>query len=169
MFDFEPSPKTDVHHIIWNLILTDKLTVFTPEMIEQNKIKHILAILPHKEEFLELNKEISDFPFDVLEYGDTHDMNIDFELYDMYCKKIDFIAKNSDTTRNVLVFCNNGYQRSMTLLVYYLINYHSDEFQSIEKAVEFILSILDRENYTKIKDGMIANITILLNSRNVEV
>ena len=169
MFDFEPSPKTDIHHIIWNIVITDKLTTFTPDMLVQNKIKHILAILPHKEEFLELNQEIADFPYDVLEYGDSHDMNIDFELYDTYCKKIDEIAKNGDTIRNVLVFCNNGYQRSMTFLVYYLINYHNDEFKTIEFAIGMILSILDRENYTKIKDGMIENITKLINTRMIEV
>jgi protein-tyrosine phosphatase len=169
MFDFEPSPKTDIHHLIWNIIITDKLTTFTPEMLVQNKIKHILAILPHKKDFLELNQEIPDFPFDVLEYGDSHDMNIDFELYDTYCKKIDEIAKNGDTIRNVLVFCNNGYQRSMTFLVYYLINYHNNEFPTIENATEMILSILDRDNYTKIKDGMIANITELINTRMIEI
>lgn len=166
---FEPSPKTDIHHLIWNIIITDKLTTFTPEMLVQNKIKHILAILPHKEDFLQLNQEISDFPYDVLEYGDSHDINIDFELYDLYCKKIDEIAKNGDSIRNVLVFCNNGYQRSMTFLVYYLINYHPDEYSTIASATEMILSQVDRENYTKIKNKMIENITTLINTRKVEV
>lgn len=169
MFDFDPSPKTDIHHLIWNIIITDKLTTFTPEMLVQNKIKYILAILPHNIQFLELNQEIPDFPYDVLEYGDSHDMNIDFELYDTYCKKIDEIAKNGDTIRNVLVFCNNGYQRSMTFLVYYLINYHKDEFSTIAHATEMILSQVDRDNYTKIKDGMIENITKLINTRIIEV
>jgi protein-tyrosine phosphatase len=166
---FEPSPKTDIHHLIWNIIITDKLTSFTPDMIVQNKIKHILAILPHKKDFLELNQEITQFPYDVLEYGDDHDMNIDFVLYDTYCKKIDAIAKNDDKIRNVLVFCNNGYQRSMTFLVYYLVNYHSDEFPTIEKATGMILSQVDRDNYTKTKDGMIENITKLLGTRIIEV
>jgi len=159
---FEPSKPTNIHHLIWNIIITDKITTLTAEIIEQNKIKHILALLPHKKEFLELNQEIANFPYDVLEYGTSHDTNIDFELYDLYCKKIDEIAKNGDTIRNVLVFCNNGYQRSTTFLVYYLINYHKNEFPNIALATEMILMILDRENFTKIKDGMIENITKLL-------
>ncbi len=165
---FEPSSPTSIHHLIWNIIITDKITTLTAEIIEQNKIKHILAILPHKEEFLELNQEIENFPYDVLEYGTSHDTNIDFELYDLYCKKIDEIAKNGDTVRNVLVFCNNGYQRSLVFLVYYLINYHFSEFKTIVQATEMILSILDRDSYTKIKDGMIENITKLLNSRKLK-
>jgi hypothetical protein len=59
----------------------------------------------------------------------------------MFMKMIDTIAKTTGT-RNVLVFCNNGYQRSIPFLVYYLTNYHSDEVPSIEKAVELILSQL---------------------------
>lgn len=166
---FEPSPPTSIYHIIWNIVITDKITKLTPEMIEKNKIKHILAILPHKEEFLELNQEITDFPYDVLEYGDDHDMKIDFELYDTYCKKIDSIAKNGDTIRNVLVFCNNGFQRSLTFLVYYLINYHPDEFPNIDRSVEMILSQVNRDNYIKTKDGIIENIIKLLNTRIIEV
>ena len=37
---FEAPAKSDVHHIIWNLVVTDKLTQLTKEIIvEVEKIK----------------------------------------------------------------------------------------------------------------------------------
>ena len=159
--EFVSPPPTSIHHIIWNIVITDKLTTLNQDIIEQNKIKHILAILPETDDFLKLNTDIQDMPYDVLSYGSDHNMDINFDLYDEYSKKIDDIAKISDI-RNVLIFCNNGFQRSIPFIVYYLINYHKDEVPTIEKAIELILSQIDRDNFMKIKDDMINNITKLL-------
>jgi protein-tyrosine phosphatase len=158
---YVPGPPSTVHHIIWNLLVTDKLTTLTPELITENKVKHIIAILPDKEEYTKLSTQIPDVSFDVMEYGNVHEMGFDQELYDNYAKKIDQIAKTTGT-RNVLVFCNNGYQRSVPFLVYYLTNYHRDEVPNIEKAVELILSQLDRENFSKIKEETIKNMNAIL-------
>ena len=117
---FIPPESSTIHHIIWNVVLTDKLTQLTKDIIDKNKIKHILAILPHKDDFLKLNIDIPDVSFDVLEYGSNHDTNINFEEYDILCRKIDNIARYSGD-RNVLLFCNNGFQRSFPFLNYYLI------------------------------------------------
>jgi hypothetical protein len=161
--EYVASPATNIHHIIWNLVITDKLTELTPDILEENKIKHILAILPETDDFLTLNQEIPEFSYDVLAYGHAHDMSLNVELYDTYCQKIDDIARTSDI-RNVLLFCNNGYQRSIPFLVYYLIHYHVDEVPTIEKAVEIILSQIDKEHFMERKDGMVENITQLLSS-----
>lgn len=159
--EFVPQPPSSIHHIIWNVVITDKLTTLTQEIIEQNKINHILAILPDTDDFLSLNTDIPSVPYDVLSYGKNHDTNIDFDIYDKYSKKIDDIAKISDI-RNVLIFCNNGFQRSLPFIVYYLNNFHSNEVPTIEKAVELVLSQIDKENYTKIKDDMVINMKKLL-------
>jgi len=49
--------------------LTDKLTASDKELIKENKVKHILAILPNKTDFLELNKEIPEITYDVMDYN----------------------------------------------------------------------------------------------------
>ncbi len=159
--EYKAGPPSTVHHIIWNLLVTDKLTTLTPELIEENKVKHIIAILPSKDDFLNLNQQIPDMTYDVMDYGDKHDVGYNKELYDQYARKIDEIAKTTGT-RNVLVFCNNGYQRSVPFLVYYLTNYHKDEVPTIEKAVELILSQLDRENYSTLKDQTVSNMKNIL-------
>ena len=158
---FVPSPASNIHHIIWNLVITDKLTELSQDVIDQNRIKHILAILPERDDFLQLNQGIPEFPYDVLAYGQAHTMDVDVATYDVYSKKIDEIARTSDI-RNVLVFCNNGYQRSIPFLVYYLTTYHGDEVPTIEKAVEIILSQVDKEHFMEIKDQMVENVTKLL-------
>ena len=162
--DFLPSSPTSVHHIIWNLTLTDKLTKLNKEMIKENKVKHILAILPNKQEFEELNKEIPDITYDVLEYGNQHTTKIDFDEYNKYGDKIDKIAKEnkSGMDRNVLILCNNGYQRSIPFIVHYLTTFHKDEIPTIEKAVDLILSNVDKENYMKTKNDVLCNINKLL-------
>lgn len=166
------SPKTNIHHLIWNVLLTDKLTKLNQEIITNNKIKQgFLKILTKtviwsqkKDDFIELNKEIPDFPYDILEYGEKHDTTINFDQYNKYAQEIDKIARNGESLRNVLIFCNNGYQRSLPFIVYYLTKYHPEEFPSIDKAVEMILSQLDRDNFMKIKNNLIECVSKLLNS-----
>uniref|UniRef100_A0A6C0H6B6 Uncharacterized protein n=1 Tax=viral metagenome TaxID=1070528 RepID=A0A6C0H6B6_9ZZZZ len=40
--------------------------------------------------------------------------------------------------------------------------YHKDEIPSIEKAIDLILSNMDKENYMKIKDEVLLNMNKLL-------
>jgi len=162
--DFTPLPPTNVHHIIWNILLTDKLTKLTPDIIQENKIKHILAILPHTSDFDFINSDIKHVSFDVLEYGDSHTTDINFEQYKTFSNKIDYIAKNNPTGdfRNVLIFCNNGYQRSIPFIIYYLTTFHPDEIPSIDKGVDLLLSTVDKQNYVNIKDNVVNNIKQIL-------
>jgi hypothetical protein len=97
----------------------------TPAVLESEKICHIIAILPNTTDFLKLNTDISSFSFTVLEYGDQHNTNIDKKQFQECGLFIDSMAKKTGH-RNVLVFCNNGYQRSIPFLVYYLTQHHSD-------------------------------------------
>ena len=158
---FEPMPPTQTYHIIWNLLLADKQMKLTQEVLDNEKICHIVAFLPHESNFLKLNEEIPSFPYTVLEYGDTHNTNIDKEQFHKCGEFIDSMAKR-EGRRNVLVFCNNGYQRSIPFLVYYLTTFHSNEVPTIEKALGIILSQVDKNNYTEILPKFVESVTQLL-------
>jgi hypothetical protein len=109
-------PPTQTYHIIWNLLLADKQMKLTQEVLDAEKIAHIVAILPRESDFLALNGEVPSFPYTVLEYGDHHDTVIDKAKFEECGAFIDTMAKR-EGHRNVLVFCNNGYQRSIPFLV----------------------------------------------------
>jgi hypothetical protein len=158
---FVPSPPSETYHIIWNLLLADKQMELTHKSLEDNNICHIVAILPSKTDFLQLNNAITDFPYTVLEYGDSHNAVIDKNTFKICGLFIDSVAKK-EGRRNVLVFCNNGYQRSVPFLVYYLTTYHKTEIPTIEKALSIILSQIDKENYDKIISPMVNSISKLL-------
>ena len=159
---FEPMPPTQTYHIIWNLLLADKQMKLTKEVLDAEKICHIIGILPDENDFLKLNDDIPLFPYTILEYGDQHNSTIDKKTFHDCGAFIDSLAKR-EGHRNVLIFCNNGYQRSIPFLVYYLITFHHDEVSTIEKALIIILSQVDRENYKEIMPRMVENITKLLN------
>lgn len=158
---FVPGPIKRTHHIVWNLLLTSKDVPLSPTLIEDEQIGHILAILPWKAEYLELNKEV-DVPYSVLEYYDIHEPVIDKEAFEKACTIINELAIKGGKKRNVLVFCNNGYQRSLPFLVYYLTKFHKDEFPSIDTAVDLILSQLDRTNFMTLRDETTKKVRLLL-------
>jgi len=156
-----PMPPSKTFHIIWNLLLADKQLELTQETMDAENICHIVAILPHSADFYELNTKISEFPHTVLEYGDSHTPAIDKEAFSLCGSFIDSLAKK-EGRRNVLVFCNNGYQRSIPFLVYYLTTFHADEVPTIEKALSIILSQVDKANYTKSLASSIESVKKLL-------
>lgn len=158
----KPSKPLQTFHIVWNLLLADKQLKLTQEIMDEEKICHIVAILPNKTDFLELNQDIPLFPYTVLEYGNHHTTEIDKPKFAECGAFIDSVAKQAGNNRNVLVFCNNGYQRSIPFLVYYLTTYHPDEYPSIEQALQLILSQVDREHCHQILPKMVENITQLL-------
>ena len=158
---YEPMPPSLTHHIIWNLLLADKQLELTQEVLDTENICHIVAILPKKSDFLQLNDAIKEFPYTVLEYGDSHTTSIDKESFKMCGLFIDSVARK-EGRRNVLIFCNNGYQRSIPFLVYYLITFHSDEVPTIAKALSIILSEVDKTNYMEILIPTIESVTKLL-------
>lgn len=156
-----PMPPSKTFHIIWNLLLADKQLELTQETMDAENICHVVAILPHTSDFLELNTKIQELPYTVLEYGDTHTATIDKEAFHRCGTFIDSLAKK-EGRRNVLVFCNNGYQRSIPFLVYYLTTFHSDEVPTVEKALSIILSQVDKANYMKVLTDTLVSVKKLL-------
>lgn len=159
--EVEPMPPSKTHHIIWNLLLADKQLELTPDTIANDNICHIVAILPHKEDFLKLNTAIPDCPYTVLEYGDTHSTTVNMEQYRDCGAMIDCMAR-APGRRNILLVCNNGYQRSIPFLVHYLTTFHADEVPTIKRAVEIILSQVDPAGYATQLDTLTQSVSIIL-------
>lgn len=142
----------------------------TRDVLALENICHIVAILPNQAEFDTLAVDISasEVSSTVLEYGDSHTTEIDFDTFNSVGKRIDTIAKETkntqteNTRRNVLIFCNNGYQRSIPFLVYYLTTFHADEVPTIEKALSIILSQVDRENFANLLEPLTTSVRALL-------
>ena len=138
---FEALPASPYHFVIWNVYLTDKLAPLTTKMLQNSNIAEILAILPEEADFQALNADLSEISYTIYPYHHSHEPNFNEGQYKKIAEKINHLAKRSkDEPRNVLVFCNNGYQRSIPFLVYYMTKYHADEFSTIDSAVNFLLS-----------------------------
>ena len=156
-----PMPPSKTYHIIWNLLLADKQLELTPDMIASEKISHIFAILPSTAEFMQLNIAIPDCPFTVLEYGDIHEPVINKELFNKCGQMIDKLARKP-VRENILVFCNNGYQRSIPFLAHYLTEFHRDEVKDVEKAIQIIVSQVDKPNYNNLVAPMTESVSQIL-------
>jgi hypothetical protein len=159
---FEAPPPSKLYHIIWNILLADKQFPLNGPAFKENKIGHILAILPSKGTLDEIMGE--PFPSTVIEYGDKHEPFIETGKYDEIGQFIDNIARSTkgDEDRNILIFCNNGYQRSIPFLVYYLTKFHPDECPSIAKAIDLILPQVDKMNYMSLRERTIENVSKVL-------
>jgi hypothetical protein len=159
---FEAPPPSKLYHIIWNILLADKQFPLTLQTLQENKIGHIVAILPNRDDFEKLaGKGIQ---ATVIEYGEKHEPFINSKQYEEICTFIDNLARSSkdESERNVLVFCNNGYQRSIPFLVYYLTRFHPDECPTISKAIDLILPQVDKLNYLSLREKTIEDITKIL-------
>lgn len=164
---FEPI-KDKLIHVIWNVYLVDKQTKLNEEILNKNKVGYILAILPDEKEFKKYHSEILDkVPYFVMEYGDKHEDVLDEKTIDMYknqCNMIDTIAKqNEKGKRNVFIFCNNGYQRSIPFICYYLMKYHPEEISNLSQALDQVLPQINKETYMKEKDTYLQRIPKLFN------
>ena len=157
-----PPPSTSkLVHIIWNLLLTDKTQIHNLEAeILENNIKEIIAILPSKGGI-----ESETIPQSVktiyIEYGDTHDTVITDETLVQYEQCYLDIMGFQKSRDNVLVFCNNGYQRSLPFLCHYLIKHHSDEVPNVDIALDIILSQVDSTNYMDVKEDTKEKLQVL--------
>lgn len=153
------APKYSICHILWSLYLVDKGFVQKVDMSDvcaENKIEYILAILPSQAVFDELIKFKIDHT--VLEYGDTHEPNLDTEAFD---RQIVHIESLRAQRKNVLIFCNNGYQRSLPFLCHYLTKHHPDEAPDVERAIDLILPQVDRLNYASLRDEFVTKMKAL--------
>jgi len=162
---FEPPPPSKVYHIIWNILLADKQFEITGDSLRENKIGHIVAILPNKSDFLELIPQGLSIDYTVMEYGNTHEPVVDLVKYREIGSLIDNLARSAtsaESNRNVLIFCNNGYQRSIPFLVYYLTTFHPDECPTISRGIDLILPQVDKMNYSATRDQVITATTTVL-------
>ena len=109
-----------------------------------NKIKQMICIMP-KEDF---EKYQNKFKIEMtnLEYNGHEEvlMESQVEEYDKMCKRL---LELQDNRENTLVVCNNGYQRSLPFLCYYLLNHHQDEYPTLQRCLDMILSQVDKTNY----------------------
>ena len=154
---FEPAPPSNdskLVHIIWNLLLTDKTQVNKDlvEEISKNNIKHIIAILPYVHDLPDIPSSV-DVNCTVLTYGNDHNPIISDEILEKYEECYEKIAEMQKKRENVLIFCNNGYQRSLPFICNYLIKHHADEVPDLDRALDIVLSQVDKENYSVVKEA----------------
>ena len=155
-------------HIIWNVYLIDKEFIKTQpmqEIIKDNNISYVLAILPKNDESDPDNhtrgclQELG-VKHDVMQY-EGHDMHIDMDEFQRQC---DVIEEYRGKRENVFVFCNNGYQRSIPFLTYYLWKHHNDEIPDIPRAIDVILPQVDKANYTELRNKYIESMNQLFST-----
>ena len=152
----EPS-KDNLIHVIWNLFLCDKYQKIDQELIDRNGIGYIITILPYESDYItyipdklttsnpKLSWEEKDntdntLPHYTIEYLDTHDDTIDTKLLTIYqdqSNRIEEVRKQKN--RNIIILCNNGYQRSIPFICYYLLKYHPDEYSSLINVLQLVL------------------------------
>jgi hypothetical protein len=149
--NFEKSPK-GLYHIIWNVLLTDKTFKISPEILDRHNIKYIISILPSEDDYYKEVQCICDHS--VMTYSE-HKAVLDIERFDIEIKKMEECRRKRE---NILIFCNNGYQRSIPFLCHYLTAHHADECPNIASAIDLILPQVDKENYSNIRNDYIKNI-----------
>lgn len=136
-------------HIIWSLYLTDKESVKDSEAlqkeIKKNNIHYVMSITP-------CTTVVADVDCDNILYK-GHDPVISNEEFDNFNKFADKIDDYRMSRKNTLIYCNNGYQRSLPFICNYLISRHGDEVPNLDKALDICLSQIDAANYNNIKEG----------------
>lgn len=152
------APKFQICHIIWNIYLIDREYSLTQEILNETNIGYIISILPSEEIYEEKMKALELIDHFTMIY-EGHTTEINFEVYDGQCQKIE---ETRNQNKSILIFCNNGYQRSIPFLVYYLTKYHSNEAPTIEKALDLILPQVDKENYLNVREKYLESMQTLL-------
>ena len=152
------APKYSLIHIIWNVFLTDKEFVKNNDfkmVCQENDVEFILAIVPGKGSY----EETIQFPIShSLMIYPEHDTSLDIPRFDLECQEIE---KHRARRKNVMVFCNSGYQRSLPFLCYYLYKHHHGEIGTIERALDIILPQVDKASYANVRDKYIESISDL--------
>lgn len=158
-FEAFNAPAYSLSHVIWNIFVIDKQFTALPifdKILKENNVQYILAILPSADEYQK--HVLSDVDHDVMVY-EGHDLSIDCELFDEHIRKIEEYRKERG---NVFVFCNNGYQRSIPFLCYYLTKFHGDEVPDVTRAIDLVLPQLDKANYAALRDDYIKRVQEIL-------
>jgi len=158
-------------HIIWNVFLTDKTSIDSIKgEIFKNRLALIVCILPDLSDNIEnrlkdtnCSSFVDPLQFHFHLYGDDHNPIVSKKTLDEYKKSYDRIKELQDKRQNTLIFCNNGYQRSLPFLCYYLMNYHKEEVPNLDRALDIILSQVDPKNYMTIKETTKISLSMLRN------
>jgi hypothetical protein len=163
------APKYSLCHIIWNVFLMDKEFASAQDLdaiVQENNIRYIIAILPDAQVYADKvgSKMTVAVEHEVMLY-DGHDAAVDTVAFDRQCRKIE---EHRGRRENVYVFCNNGYQRSIPFLCYYLTAYHPSEAPTVEKAIDLILPQVDRPNYAALRAGYVQSVTLLLSGAGTQ-
>lgn len=143
-----------IHHIIWNLFLTDRISFEKDykKIIEENKIEYIITIFP--DDKININIPIAYINIKYSEHTNEIYIKEYIQIYDK--------MKEMQTSRkNVLLLCNSGYQRSLPFLCYYLMKYHNEEVKDIYQAIDIILPQIDKKSYLENRENIISNIKSL--------
>jgi transcription elongation factor Elf1 len=148
------SPTDNLTHIIWNIYLCDKYEKITSETITNNKIGRIIAILPNKSDYSKYI-DVNLVDYNVIEYHDKHTIEFNPQIlkcYNQMCDRIEY--QRGQQNRNTLIFCNNGYQRSLPFICYYLMRHHPEEFKTIESVITTIVRQLPQYKFDDLVKSM---------------
>ncbi len=162
IFQNAPEPNNSkLVHIIWNVMLTDKTQVKNIDKeIKDNKIEHLICILPDKSIYENI-KPLNEISHTLIEYKD-HSPIIDNDMITKFEESYDKIEELQKIRKNTLIFCNNGYQRSLPFICKYLISRHENEVPNIDIALDIILSQVDKENYAVLKNPLKDSLKMLI-------
>lgn len=159
-----PPSNSKLVHIIWNVLLTDKTQVKDLDLeIIDNNIEHIICILPSdktKEIFQDI-KPKKEMSCTIIEYTD-HNPIITNDMIHLFENSYDKIEELQKIRKNTLIFCNSGYQRSLPFIIKYLVSRHPDEIPNFDKALDIVLSQVDKQNFNEIRDILKDNILMIL-------
>lgn len=115
-------------HIIDNIYLSNLIDASNHRLIRDNKIEAVFRLSE------DINKTM---------YGPSVEFcNYEIEDNILYKKEIIEIAKDivdkvlSNKERNVLIHCNEGQSRSVTVIIYYLITQHGFTFEEAYDLVK---------------------------------
>lgn len=160
-YSITPSPiESTLIHIIWNVFLTDKTQIKNIDKeINMNNIKYMICILPDKNIY-ESIKPKNEIDHCIIEYEDHNSIvtNSVSMKYEEYFDKIEYFQGNR---QNTIIFCNSGYQRSLPFICKYLTSRHKDEVPDIDKALDIVLSQVDKANYLSTKPFIKENLLML--------
>ena len=124
------------NYIIDNIYLGDKEAVELQTLLLQNKIEIVINIS---------NSRYTEFEGITYFHFDIDDNKI--EIISQFFKKIDIII-DSNKNKNILIHCMNSVSRSVTLVLYYLLNN-----MNLHDSLCYLKS--KRTQYTKPNNGFI--------------
>lgn len=152
------APAYRLCHIIWNVYLIDKEFPLTEEIMEENDVKYVIAILP---EDAPAPTVPGGAEVHVMRYS-GHTMHLDVPEFDAQCARIEEFRARRE---NVFVYCNTGYQRSIPFLCHYLVAHHADEVPTVERAIDIILPQVDKDQYMASRDDYIRQVSDLFQTQ----